>query len=80
MKTFLALLVSVVSSYNTDVVIYEDFVPYQKKSFEDHSLSLFDMEIPHEDKMAHRQSQEYRDFVEGPWMTAFKAITTPIVG
>ena len=79
MKTFFAALLSVVASHDTDVIIYEDFIPYQKNSFRDHSLSVFDMDIAHEDKMAHRESQEYRDFIEGPLVTAFHAIALPIV-
>ena len=76
MKIFLALLLSVVASHNADVIIYEDFVPYQGKGkpHENHNLNMFDMEIPHEDKLAHRQSQEYRDFIEGPVITVFSAI------
>ncbi len=38
------------------------------------------MEIPHEDKLAHRKTQEYRDFMEGPLVTAFTAIAAPLVG
>ena len=80
---FLALLLSVVAAHNPDVVIYEDFIPYQRKPHEDHNLSIFNMEIPHEDKLAHRQSQEYRDFIEGPVVTIFSAIAHnafPMVG
>ena len=77
MKTFTAALLSVVASH--EVIIYEDFVPYQKNSFNDHSHTVFDMEIAHNDKMAHRETQEYKDFIEGPMVTAFHAIALPIV-
>ena len=79
MKYFIALLLSVVVAHSPEVVIYEDFVP-QQRSFTEHGHTVWDMELSHEQKMAHRKSEEYRDFMEGPIVTAIHAMLYPMVG
>ena len=79
MKNFIALLLSVVVAHSPEVVIYEDFVPEQR-SFTEHGHTVWDLELSHEQKMAHRKSDEYREFMEGPIVTAIHTMMYPMVG
>ena len=36
--------------------------------------------MTHEQKMAHRETAEYREFMEGPIVTAVHAMLYPLVG